>query len=145
PLSRHATQLPRDVTWYCAPLGAMQRIKLRRAGFTIQAANNAVAAGIAAVKARIASGRLYVKEHACPRLVAEASLYRYGDDPAERMAELPADGDSQALSALRYLVTGLDDRAPVPRHSKPAGPQRAKHPWLSIFNEALWTRIWPLE
>ena len=60
--------------------------------------------------ARIESGRLFVREASCPNLVAEAGLYRYGDTAAARTAEAPVDAHNHALSALRYLISSLDDR-----------------------------------
>jgi hypothetical protein len=46
----------------------------------------------------------------CPNLLAEAGLYRYRDDPAQRHAEVPVDEHNHALGALRYLISRLDAR-----------------------------------
>jgi hypothetical protein len=93
------------------------------------------------VNARIESGRLFVHEAGCPNLIAEAALYRYSDNPAERNAELPVDANNHALAALRYLIASLDDRRQVPRPTRPAPPARPQRRWLSLYNEALWNPL----
>jgi hypothetical protein len=138
PLSFHAAHLPRDVTWYCDPSGATERTELRLAGFTVVEGKNALRPGIAAVNARIESARLLVREAGCPNLIAEAALYRYSDNPAERKAEIPIDEHNHALAALRYLIATLDDRHQIPRAAKPDAPKRPERPWLSVYNEFLW-------
>ena len=45
-----------------------------------------------------------------PQLLAEAELYRYGEDGGDRRAEQPVDESNHALAALRYLVSRLDNR-----------------------------------
>ena len=67
------------------------------------------AAGIAAVTARLQTGRLKVLADRCPHLLDEARLYRY-PSPSEREAdqENPIDEHNHALAALRYLVSRLD-------------------------------------
>lgn len=107
PLSYHARHLPRSVTWYADPAGANERAELIYAGFTVRKGDNALAAGIAAVAARIQTGMLKVLEGACPNLLAEASLYRYD---SENQSESPVDEHNHALAALRYLVSRLDVR-----------------------------------
>jgi hypothetical protein len=150
-LSFHAKHLPREVTWYCDPSGATERAELRQAGFTIREGKNALRPGIAAVNARIESGRLFVRD--CPNLVAEAGLYRYSDDPAERRAEIPIDEHNHALAALRYLVAAIDDGRQIERPKKPAvdesqlppltgwGPVTGYKDRGLLYNEAVWTRI----
>jgi hypothetical protein len=96
------------VTWYADPSGANERCELRCAGFVVLAGNNSLRPGIAAVSARLAGGTLRVVEGCCPNLLAEAALYRYGDDPAEPHAEAPMDESNHALAALRYLISRLD-------------------------------------
>jgi hypothetical protein len=118
PLSFHAAHLPRDVTWYCDPAGATERSELRLAGFDIREGKNPLRPGIAAVNARIESSRLFVRD--CPNLLAEAGLYRYSDNPAERNAEIPMDEHNHALAALRYLIATIDERHLVERPAKPA-------------------------
>jgi hypothetical protein len=86
---------------------------------------------------------------ACPNLLYEASLYRYGTDPEDQKSECPSAGPDHALDALRYLISRLDAgrrRRPPPgppgtppEATPPAKPRR---PWLSIYNEALWTRLY---
>jgi hypothetical protein len=149
PLSHHAAQLPREVTWYCDPSGANERCELRLAGFCIREGSNALRPGIAAVSARLEPGRLKVVQGRCPNLLAEAGLYRYSED--HRDAEVPVDEHNHALSALRYLVSKLDARHLAGRRGAradeaPAGPgpapaPRKPKPWLRLDNEELWTRF----
>ena len=104
PLSFHAAHLPREVMWYADPSGASEIAELRCAGFTVRKGNNAKRPGIAAVSARLQNGTLRVVEGRCPNLLAEAGLYRHGDD------ETPVDEHNHALDALRYLISRLDAR-----------------------------------
>jgi hypothetical protein len=53
---------------------------------------------------------LYVVADRCPNLVAEAGLYRYSADEAQRGSEVPVDEHNHALAALRYLVSRIDVR-----------------------------------
>jgi hypothetical protein len=155
PLSYHARHLPRDVTWYADPSGATERSELRCAGFVVRSGANALSAGIAAVNARLAEGTLRVLEGCCPNLLAEAGLYRYGDDPHERRAEIPEDEHNHALAALRYLISRLDarrmarfragdpeaeDASDSPDEAAPSS-RPARRPWLRLDNEALWTPL----
>jgi hypothetical protein len=145
PLSYHAGRLPRDVDWYCDPSGANERCELRLAGFCVREGTNALRPGIAAVSARLESGRLRVVEGRCPNLLAEASLYRYGEEGHDRRGEVPVDEHNHALSALRYLVSKLDARhlaRPLAPGPEGAGqPPRKRKPWLRLDNEELWTRL----
>src|SRR5207237_569807 len=70
---------------------------------------NDIRLGIAAVSARLRTGRLKVLRGACVNLLAEARLYRY-PTPGERAlrGENPVDEYNHALDALRYLVSRLD-------------------------------------
>jgi hypothetical protein len=148
-LTFHAERLPRDVMWYADPANATERNSLRIAGLKIQKANNALMAGITAVTARLRTGTLRVVQGACPNLVSEAGLYRYDDDPGERKAEKPLDDNNHALAALRYLISKIDARYMARLRRRPCSPESApeaaappppkKRPWLSIYNEALWT------
>ncbi len=146
PLSYHAQHLPRNVTWYADPSGATERAELRRDGFTVREAKNPLRPGIAAVNARIQNGTLLIRAGACPNLLAEAGLYRYSDDPAERHAEIPVDEHNHALSALRYLImmidahrlTGRRPADPAPPPPPEPGWRPPSHPWLSVRNEFLW-------
>jgi hypothetical protein len=153
PLSYHAQHLPRDVMWYADPSGANERAELICAGFKVRGGNNALRAGLAAVSARLENGRLRVVAGCCPNLLAEAGLYRYGDERGDRRAEEPVDEHNHALAALRYLVSRLDERhlaGPRPAAPAPAAPEtppasppalRRRDAWLRYDNEALWTRI----
>lgn len=110
PLSEHARHLPRRVIWYADPAGANERAELICAGFTVRKGDNALAAGIAAVAARIQTGRLKVLASACPNLIAEAALYRYD---VGNQSETPVDEHNHALAALRYLISRIDARKMV--------------------------------
>jgi hypothetical protein len=144
-LDHHAQRLPRDVTWAVDPSGATEKNEFIMAGFNIHDGNNALRPGIAAVNARIESNMLMVVEGACPNLLAEAALYRYSDDPAERNAEIPIDEHNHALSALRYLIMMLDAYRMAGRAAPKVPPPKPQRPWLSVWNPALWTPIWPPE
>ena len=107
--------------------------------------------GIAAVSARLESGRLKVVPGPCPNLLAEAELYRYSDDPTDKRAETPLDENNHALAALRYLVTQLDARKGIrPRPMETEAEKKKQREererarqkaWLSVRNEALWTTL----
>jgi hypothetical protein len=146
PLSYHAQRLPRDVTWYADPAGANEIAELRCAGFAVRKGVNALRTGIMAVTARLANGTLKVLPGACPDLLHEASLYRWN---TEADSETPADEHNHALAALRYLVTRLDEHhlarpapTPRPREEPPKQSDRKERPWLSLWNEDLWRRVW---
>lgn len=111
PLRRLAERLPRDVAWYADPAGASEIHELRLAGFTVRRARNDLRAGIAAVTARIETGRLKIRRSSCPNLLAEAALYRYPTHKDGTAAtEKPIDEHNHALAALRYLISQVDAR-----------------------------------
>jgi len=111
PLHRHAAALPKAVTWWADPAGVQEIEALRIAGFTIRRGINDIRAGIAAVTARIQTGRLKVVRAKCTNLLAEAKLYRYPTTKdGKPQGENPIDGDNHALAALRYLISRLDAR-----------------------------------
>jgi hypothetical protein len=155
-LAYHAQHLPRDVMWYGDPNGAREIRELTCAGFKIRAADNAVAPGIQAVKARLEDEALKVLAGACPNLLEEAGLYRY--DPEDKgRSEIPLKEYDHAMDALRYLIATFDVRRmakirkqPLPPES-PAGsppaaaPAKLKRKWLRLSNEALWTTIWTID
>ncbi len=150
PLSHHATHLPRDVMWYADPSGANDIEELRCAGFKVRKGNNSLRPGIAAVTARMENGTLRVLEGRCPNLLAEASLYRYGEDTQAQRAETPVDEHNHALAALRYLISALDWRRMARMRQGSAGvpppsdqtnetpPQRKERHWLRLDNPFLW-------
>jgi hypothetical protein len=99
--------------WYADPAGRTEIEEMRAADLRVRAGNNDLRAGIAAVTARLRSGRLKVLSTHCPNLIAESKLYRYpGKDErsSARALENPVDQDNHALAALRYLVSRLDAR-----------------------------------
>jgi hypothetical protein len=156
PLNHHAAKLPRPVYWYADPAGANEIAELRCGGFVVLKGDNALRAGIAAVTARIQTGRLKVLAERCPHLVAEARLYRYPSHSERGVeGENPIDEHNHALAALRYLVSRLDHRFMVrcrrgANDGQPSGegmeahvddtPQKQRR-WLSPHNEALWTPL----
>jgi hypothetical protein len=111
PLHEHAAALKQQpgIAWYADPSGATEIAELRAAGLKVLRGDNDIRLGIAAVSARIRTGRLVVSRSACPNLIAEAGLYRY-PSAAERTVEgeKPVDEHNHALGALRYLVSRLD-------------------------------------
>jgi hypothetical protein len=111
PLHEHARALPKKVMWYADPAGRTELEGFRAAGHTVRRGTNDIRLGIAAVTARLRTGRLRVNKEKCPNLAAEAKLYRY-PSPAERAVagENPVDAHNHALGALRYLVSRLDSR-----------------------------------
>jgi len=105
-LSTHANKLPHDVTYFADPSGADQIGELRRADHVMRKAPNSIAAGIAAVTARMRDGRLrIVQTPQMKPLLQEAYGYAY---PEDRDDERPVDKDNHAMDALRYLVAGVD-------------------------------------
>jgi hypothetical protein len=153
PLSYHVGKIPKKVFWYCDPAGANERAELRCADFKVVKGVNAIRPGIAAVSARIQSGRLRILPGQCPNLLMEAGLYRY--DPRLPDAETPLDEHNHAMDALRYLVSSLDKHrlarpargtseepasaadGAVRADATPAKPK--PKPWLRYDNEELWT------
>jgi hypothetical protein len=152
PLDYHVARMPRDVTWYCDPAGAQERAELVRANLRVGKGINDLRSGIMAVTARLESGRLRVLEGACPNLLYEAALYRYGDESGAGNSETPVDEHNHALAALRYLVSRLDEgrlgrgpKLPPPPESgdaPAAAPERPEPWWKRWENPDLWTRIW---
>lgn len=105
----HARHLPAKVTWYADPSGAEEIAALRQFGHVVRRGTNDIRAGIAAVRARLQTGKLRVVRHQCPNLLAEARLYRYpGSQETHADSETPIDEHNHALAALRYLVARLD-------------------------------------
>ena len=125
PLHENAGHLPRKVHWYADPAGAGDIAALRCGGLVVQKGDNSLRAGIAAVTARIQTGRLRVVAAACPHLLDEASRYCYAaPEDAGGQSEQPIDDHNHALAALRYLVSRLDQRFLVQfrRQANPAAP-----------------------
>ena len=149
------------VMWIADPAGATEIGECRAAGLHLRKGNNDIALGVAAVTARIRTGRLKVARASCPMLIEESKLYRY-PDANERvlMGEKPIDSDNHALAALRYLVSILDKRFIAKLRKKPidgapepdpdpevlrrqdAYTSQSKNttpkPWLRLDNEMLW-------
>jgi hypothetical protein len=121
-----------------SPAGRTETEELRAAGLTVRAGDNEIRAGIAAVTARLRTGRLKAHRAACPNLIAEAKLYRY-PTAAERLlrGEDPIDDHNHALGALRYLVSRIDARflGRLRRRPEPETPTTAPtddHWWTPL-------------
>lgn len=114
PLHEHAEALRKhkQVMWYADPAGATEIAELRAADLAVRKGDNtpgSIRLGIAAITARIQSGRLKVLSTTCPNLIAEAQLYRYpAAHERQRTNDNPLDENNHALGALRYLVSRLD-------------------------------------
>jgi hypothetical protein len=143
PLSVHALHLPREVSWYVDPAGANERAELRIADFNVNKGDNDIRTGIAKVTARIESGRLKIREGACPNLLAEAGLYRYSNAPGEEKLEIPIDEHNHALAALRYLIASIDARNFLRRTLealRSAAPPKPELDLGLLANNAYWHR-----
>jgi hypothetical protein len=142
----HAAALPRNVYFYADPAGATDSGALRYAGLVVRKGINDIPAGIAAVTARLRTGRLKVHRGNCVNLLEEAKLYRYPQTVrGEDASETPIKGHDHALDALRYLVSRIDGGFIARFQGRGKGdsdPQaKPKRPYLSIYNEDLWTRL----
>jgi hypothetical protein len=142
PLHDLVRELPKNVTWYADPAGRQEIEALRRAGLVVRRGVNDIRAGIAAVTARLRTGRLKVLRRAAPNLLAEARLYRYpGARENVGESEEPLDQHNHALAALRYLIASID-RSFVARYrgEKEEGPQPAP-PSHSGGEDGLWVPL----
>jgi hypothetical protein len=145
PLHEHAAALRqrRGVTWYADPAGRTETEELRAAGLAMRPGDNDLRAGIAAVTARLRTGRLKIVRRACPHLIEEAKLYRY-PTAAERatQGENPIDDHNHALAALRYLVSCLDARYMARlRHRGGEEPAAPAAPRSRFDDDHLWTKL----
>jgi hypothetical protein len=152
PLHEHAAALPRKVLWFADPAGRIEIEEMRAAGVVVHPGFNDIRLGIAAVTARIRTGRLKIDAAACPNLAKEAGLYRY-PSPRERfsrgeqgeLGETPIDDHNHALGALRYLVAGLDAHFIARLRGTNAKPQAASAKQQdghdSWNNPNLWTPL----
>jgi hypothetical protein len=144
---REALRALGDVTWYADPAGRSDIEEFRAGGLTVRRGDNAIRPGIAAVSARLRTGRLKIRRDACPNLIAEARLYRY-PTAGERVlcGENPVDEHNHALGALRYLISRLDAHFIArlrPRRGKSEAANRKVESGgsLDMGNEDLWTRL----
>src|SRR5262249_12720863 len=144
PLHQHAAALreQRNVTWYADPSGRTEIEELRAAGLRVLPGANDIRLGIAAVTARLRTGRLKVLRN-CWHLIGEPRLSRYPTVQERRgESELPLDAHNHALGALRYLVSRLDARFLARlRHPSPPPTEEAA-PRSPLFDrEDLWTPL----
>jgi hypothetical protein len=149
-LSAHREALkPLGCAWAADSAGATEIAEFRAAGIQVQKADKDIQAGIAAVTARLQTGRLKIFR-TCANLIREAALYRYPDErELGTEPETPHDRDNHALDALRYLVSRLDRRfmararrrpegiATTAAHASGADSQRR---WFNLTDENLWSR-----
>ncbi|HEY7428496.1 MAG TPA: hypothetical protein VH682_29965, partial [Gemmataceae bacterium] len=144
PLHEHAAALRElgDVTWYADPAGRTEIEEMRASGLVVRRGDNDIRPGIAAVVARLRTGRLKVRRDACPNLLTEVRLYRYptGAERALR-GENPVDEHNHALGALRYLISRLDAHfiARLRKRSKERANKSAVD--QGIDPEDLWTKL----
>jgi hypothetical protein len=111
PMAQHIEALRRvgASMWYADPAGASDIASLRGAGLKVKAGDNFIRPGLAAVSARLQSGRLKVVRSSCPQLIHESTLYRYPNaNEQSTVSENPIDAHNHALAALRYLIAGID-------------------------------------
>ena len=149
PLHEHAAALRRAAAsarryvWYADPAGRTEIEELRASGLTVRRADNDIRLGIAAMAARLRTGRLKVHGPACPNLLAEARLYRYpSGDRARSIHENPVDEHNHALGALRYLIAALDARFIARLRKRPeAAPEETTKPVDPLDNPELWTEL----
>lgn len=142
PLSEHARNLPRGVIWWADPAGRTEIEELRAAGHSVHPGNNALDAGIAAVTARIRTGKLKVFGNACPVLVREADHYRW-PETTHGPRLVPLDSDNHALAALRYLIMGIDrgmgrTQRPNTQASGASGKPRGPGPFSEVWTTTEW-------
>lgn len=146
-LAEHREALkPCGCAWAADSAGATEINEFRAAGIPVQRADKDVKAGIAAVTARLQTGRLKVFAD-CTNLLREAGLYRYPDRTLlQTEPETPLAENNHALDALRYLISRLDQRF-MARFRRPAdatttasAAETGQRPWLNLANESLWTQ-----
>ena len=126
--------------WFADPAGPGDITTMRTAGLVVRRGTNAIRPGIAAVSARLQTGRLRILRSACPNLIREATLYRYRSGNETDKGENPVDEENHALAALRYLIAGLDARFLARFRRSPArddAPKDNKPPDSS----SLWTPV----
>jgi PBSX family phage terminase large subunit len=97
--------------WYCdaAEPGSIETFRRNDLpALAVAKGQNSILHGVQAVSTRLRTKRLLVFQN-CPNLIRESKLYRY-PTPEERrlLGENPIDEHNHALSALRYLVSGVD-------------------------------------
>lgn len=143
-LHEHAAALRKlsGVIWYADPSGRTEAEELRAAGLKVLPGWNDIRLGIAAVTARLQTGRLKVLRGACPNLLAEAGLYRYPTASERRIeGELPVDDHNHALGALRYLVSRLDAHHIARMRKERIAERDVPKPAVVAPSEEMWTRL----
>jgi hypothetical protein len=152
PLHEHAAALKKlgEVTWYADPSGRTETEELRASGLVVRRGDNDIRSGVAAVSARLRTGRLKVRRDTCPHLLTEARLYRYPRAVERALrGENPVEEHNHALDALRYLISRLDAhfiaklRKPSCQPSTCSSQPSQKQPALDYGtdSEDLWTKL----
>lgn len=96
--------------------------ELAKYGVGTQPADKTVAAGIDAVRRRLATKRLFFVRGKCPNTIREIGQYKWADGSKE----IPAKINDHAMDALRYMVMGLDGAELDPEVRK------SKYEWTEI-------------
>lgn len=88
------------------PSAAALIVELRRAGYSVQQANNDVLDGIADVSTMLHGGRLLLSD-ACKSTIDEFGVYAWDSKAAEHGEDKPLKESDHAMDAARYLVRTL--------------------------------------
>ncbi|MDE2103035.1 MAG: terminase family protein [Patescibacteria group bacterium] len=149
-LAEHAKAIPYGCEYWCDPAEPSSAAELRLAGHTVTSCTHRGKdpreAGIAAVTARMRTGRLKFAPH-LKELRKEAGKHVRGPNGE------PIDKDNHLLAALRYMVVGLDrghvvvqrDTEAI-KQAKLAEEERVREQvfneqqeqWMKIDNPAWW-------
>lgn len=132
-LAEHAAALDKQTMYYADPSGLQQIEELRNMGIIVQPANNAVAAGIAAVAERGRTGRLRVSP-TCRNLISEAETYHYKED-----SDMPVKEEDHCADACRYLCAGIARKAPPRIISLDLSNVGGSREELDFEEDRLWT------
>jgi hypothetical protein len=150
-ISEHSKHLARDgTTWWADPAGADQIAELRLANHhvlpCVHLGRDPLMTGIDRVNHRIRTGRLKVFS-TLVNLRKLAGSYHYEEN---KLSERPVDADNHALSALRYLIVGLDrghavdytapDRTAEREQQATDEQARKSEAWHDVDNDAWWDR-----
>ena len=151
PISEHSRHLVRrddGIRYFADPAGADQTAELRTADHDVipcvHLGRDPLQMGIDRVNQRIRTGRLKIFS-GCKAVRREAGIYHYDE---AKLSETPVDADNHALSALRYMVVGVDrgraidyvppDRSEEERLKAEAEQKQKSDDWHSVDNEAWW-------
>ena len=115
PLHEHVKYLQGrwgERTWVSDPRSPASVRECRAAGLNVRPAKIVgkyeIEPGIAAVTARIKTGRLKVLKRACPNMLWEAQMYKREDTENDKGQRPIIDAYNHLMDALRYMVTWVD-------------------------------------